>query len=192
MNDDRIDAILRFWFGDGAPPPFRAQWWAKDAAFDDEIRARFAGHRLAAITGALDAWEETPRGALALVILIDQFSRNLFRGSPEAWANDAQALRICDRAIARGLDAKLVGSERLFLYMPTMHSEDIEVQNRSVALFEALGRELGEPFTNNAEYARRHRDIVARFGRFPHRNAILGRESSAEEAAFLLEPGSSF
>lgn len=175
----RIDEVLRFWFAD----PDR--WWVKDPAFDAEIRDRFGALHAAIERGEHEAWLDTPRGALAYVIVLDQFSRNIFRGTPGMFAADARALAATNAAIARGHDAALSPQERGFLYMPLMHSEALADQDRSVALFGALG-------TGQLDYAERHRDIVRRFGRFPHRNAILGRASTPEELEFLTQPGSSF
>ena len=174
--------ILAFWFSQKV----RAKWFARDDGFDAELRQRFGALLGQARLGELAHWAESPEGALALVILLDQFSRNIHRGTPEAFAADAQALGVAKHAIARGHDLRLTPDGRGFLYMPFEHSEDIADQDRGVALFEALG--AAEPL----DYMRRHRDIIACFGRFPHRNAILGRNSTADEVAFLKQPGSSF
>ncbi|HEY8374880.1 MAG TPA: DUF924 family protein [Nannocystis sp.] len=177
------DDVLGFWFS----PRVRPQWFVRSDAFDREICERFHEVYVDAAAGALDDWAKTPRGALALVILLDQFPRNMFRGTPAAFGSDAKAREIARAAVDAGLDDSLSQEERLFLYLPFEHSEDLADQERAVALIGAL--------TENAtwrDYAIRHRDIIARFGRFPHRNAILGRPSTAEEAEFLLEPNSSF
>jgi len=173
------DDILAFWFAD----PARA--WRKDPAFDAECRARFEALHDQVHRGEHDAWRATARGALAHVIVLDQLSRNMYRDTPRMFASDARALATARDAVDRGLDQELPPSERTFLYMPFMHSEDLADQDRAVALFEALGGDV-------AEYARRHRDIVRRFGRFPHRNELLGRASTDDERAFLGRPGSSF
>jgi uncharacterized protein (DUF924 family) len=177
-----VGAVLAFWFEELSPE----QWFAKDPLLDATIRHRFGELYEALAADGPGDWEETAEGALAAVIVLDQFPRNIFRDRPRAFASDGQALGVAERAIARGLDAELAPARRAFLYMPFQHSEDPGVQSRSVALFE----DLGNPRT--LDFARRHRAIIDRFGRFPHRNAILGRETTAEEAAFLQEPGSAF
>ncbi len=135
--------------------------------------------------GGLEQWRSTPLAALALVVVLDQFSRNMFRGTPRAFAGDPAALAAATVALERGFDRLLSPAERIFMYLPFEHAEDLAAQHRSLALFEAL-----DP--NDLEYARRHHEIIARFGRFPHRNAVLGRESTPEEIEFLKGPGSSF
>ena len=194
----RLRAVLDFWFLSPGDPEYgrmRKVWFAKDAAFDAEIRARFLADYEAAARGAYDVHAGTATGALALVILLDQFPRNLFRDDPRAFATDAKAREIANTAIARALDRQLRPVERMFLYLPFEHSEDLADQERAVALMESLPATPEFPETVRAEvvdYARRHRDIVARFGRFPHRNAALGRVSTPEETAFLTQPGSDF
>ncbi|MGE5539440.1 MAG: DUF924 family protein [Gemmatimonas sp.] len=181
--------VLAFWFGDVAGDDFRSRkplWFEPDAAFDAEVRNRFEDVHFAAARGELSSWRADPRGALALVIVLDQFPRNMYRGTARAFATDPQALAVAREAIDRGFDRQLAPVLRLFLYLPFEHSESLADQDRSVALF----AELGDAET--LDYARRHREIIARFGRFPHRNAVLGRASTAEEVAFLKEPGSSF
>ncbi len=175
-----VEDVLSFWFADPA------RWWRKDPAFDDEIRSRFAGLHAAVVRGEHEAWRDTPRGALAYVIVLDQFSRNMFRDSARMFAGDAQALSAARATVDRGDDHALTSDERLFLYMPFMHSEELADQDRCMTLLEALGRSF------ELDYARRHRDIVARFGRFPHRNQLLGRTPTPEELEFLKQPGSSF
>jgi len=138
-----------------------------------------------AVRGELERWRSTPLAALALVVVLDQFSRNMFRGTPRAFVGDPAALAAAAGLIERGFDRVLSAQERTFTYMPFEHAEDIAAQRRSLALFEAL-----DP--NDMEYARRHHEIIARFGRFPHRNAVLGRESTPEEIEFLKQPGSLF
>jgi uncharacterized protein (DUF924 family) len=198
--------VLGFWFGhlDDASPldlssPEVGRWFGKNDAFDREIRGRFEADHLAAAAGSLDDWARTPRGAVALVILLDQLPRNMYRGMPHAFATDARALEVSERTIAAGLDELLPLIYRSFLYMPFMHAECLDAQERGVRAF-ALLAELARArspgvaafFRGSHEYARRHRDIVERFGRFPHRNAILGRPSTPEEIEFLKQPGSSF
>lgn len=180
MSSASAADVLEFWFAD------KARWWKKDPAFDAEIRERFGELHAAILRGQWEALRETARGALAYVIVLDQFSRNMFRGTARSFASDTQALEAARAAVERGLDRELSVSERGFLYMPFMHSEALADQDRSVALFSGLGE------SGSVSYAEKHRDIVLRFGRFPHRNEILGRASSPEELAFLSEPGSSF
>jgi uncharacterized protein (DUF924 family) len=199
MADPRADEILAFWFG--GSPADRRRWFGKDAAFDAEIRAKFAADVERAAAGELAAWANDPRGALALVILLDQFPRNLHRGSPAAFAHDATALAVARAAMTLGHDAALPPVERAFLYMPLMHAEDREVQRDCAAAFHRLADDAAAAGASAddtgylrmaADYADQHAAIVERFGRFPHRNAVLGRASTAEELAFLTEPGSSF
>lgn len=175
-------SILSFWFAQEN----RARWFKGDSSFDAEITQRFAKVYEEAKTGALSDWRRESQSALALVIALDQFPRNMFRGSSQAFATDEQALSIAKESIASKFDEKLNDDERQFLYMPFMHSENLVEQEHGMSLFSSLG----DP--NAMEYMRRHRDIIARFGRFPHRNAVLGRKTTAEEAAFLTQPDSSF
>lgn len=179
--------VLRFWFGHG-PLVQRQVWFATDAAFDRACTA-FADAATAARNGDCRHWAETPRGTLALLLLLDQFPRNLHRGSPEAFATDAQARDVAYAAIARGFDLPLHPVERGFVYLPFQHSEDQADQDRSVALFATLAPALG---AETSDYAERHRGVIRRFGRFPHRNRALGRASTPEEAAYLAEPGAGF
>jgi len=176
------ERVLTFWFEELEDK----DWWAKNDALDDRIRAEFGGLLERAAAGGLGAWEAAPETCLALVIVLDQFSRNIHRNLPGMYAADAMARRIADAAIDRGFDQALPARRRFFLYMPLEHSEDAMDQARSVALFTALGDE------QLLSYAQAHKKIVDRFGRFPHRNEILGRASTPEEVAFLKEPGSSF
>ena len=198
QTPSRAAAILEFWFGAPGDPAhgcFQPRWFKPDVEFDAEIRRRFLADVEAASSGALDAWAETPDGALALLILLDQFPRNLFRGSPRAYATDARARAVADSAIAAGHDRGMPACRRLFLYLPFGHSEQLGDQERGVALFEAIPAEAGfdgETRAASVRSAHRHREIIARFGRFPHRNAALGRTTTAEEEAFLREPNSSF
>jgi uncharacterized protein (DUF924 family) len=177
-----VSDVIRFWFEE-TPPEKR---FKKDAAFDDEIRSRFAAlyDRIA----ASPPHEETltARLALATLIVLDQFSRNVFRGSPKAFAADTIALRIARAAVDSGLDRELDTAARLFIYLPFEHSENLADQNRSVELIADLGDAEWD------RYAIAHREIIERFGRFPHRNEVLGRASTDEEVAFLKQPGSSF
>lgn len=195
--------ILDFWFGglkDGeVPVRDRSRiWWAKDLTIDEYIRQNFESDLIKAVEGDLQEWEKTPAGTLALVILLDQFSRNVYRDKPEAFSQDSTALEIAVRGIQKGYDKVLHPVMRLFFYMPFMHSEDIEMQNRSLELFRSLEKEfrsppeLAEMLTGSRDYAEKHYAIVERFGRYPHRNRILGRKSTPEEEEFLKKPGSSF
>jgi uncharacterized protein (DUF924 family) len=172
--------VLRFWF-----EMHREDWFVKRAAFDDEIRARFQSLHESAAAGLLDAWRESPRSCLALVIVLDQFPRNLYRDSARAFATDPQAREAARVILARGWDRPMSESERLFAYLPFEHSESLEDQERSCALMKDFDPKL-------RDYAERHRDIIRRFGRFPHRNGLLGRESTAAELEFLKMPGSRF
>ena len=184
--------VLEFWFAERA----RKRWFATDAAFDAEIRSRFGELAEDAARGALDRWVETADAALALVIALDQFPRNLHRGSPAAFAHDAQARRAADRAIEHGFDLASALERRTFFYLPFEHSELLADQERSIALFTRWAAEHPEALRAQAEdqlsYAVRHHEIIQRFGRFPHRNRILDRTSTADELAFLTEPKSAF
>lgn len=182
------DEVLKFWFEESR----RAQWFGKEPAFDAEIDRRFGALTHQARDGKLERWVETPRSCLALIILIDQFSRNLYRGSPLAWSADVHALAIAKLALEKGFDQELTRTERTFMYMPLMHSEDLADQERSFALTRKNSKGGDDFHRKNHESAVRHRDIIARFGRFPHRNEVLGRDSTTEELAFLEEPNSSF
>jgi len=187
------NTILDFWF---APPGSneygnaREVWFKKDWAFDLEITARFADPVAAALAGAYGEWCLTAPGALARVLLLDQFTRNMYRDTPRAFAGDARALATAEDAVARGLDRTLAPYGRWFLYMPFEHSEDAPAQRRSLELFGALAQEMGQ--TDPLSWAEKHAEIIFRFGRFPHRNEILGRASTPEETAFLVQPGSRF
>jgi uncharacterized protein (DUF924 family) len=180
--------VLDFWFGApgsrerGRP---RKAWFKKSESFDAEICRRFLVTWEQAARGELERWQATPLASLALVVTLDQFPRNMFRDMARAFASDSPALDAARGTIARGFDRLLSPLERSFVYMPFEHAEDLAAQRRSIALFHALDPE-------NMKYAKRHYEIVARFGRFPHRNAILGRQSTVEEIEFLKERGSSF
>jgi uncharacterized protein (DUF924 family) len=167
--------IVAFWFADD----MRRAWFRSTPALDATIRKRFEDLWRRAAGGKLDDWADTPVGALALVIVLDQFPLNMFRGGPEAYATADAAVTVSRRAVAEGLDRALTPEQRTFLYMPLMHSEDIADQDLAVDLFTAAG------LADNLRFARHHREIVRRFGRFPHRNRILGRQSTAEEEAYL-------
>ena len=189
MDDALARDILAFWFG---PPPRgeRAEWFRKDDAFDERIRARFGALHEAASRRELESWRAEPGSMLALIVVLDQFSRNLYRGQARAFAQDAHALECANEALARGDDVELLPVKRQFLYLPLEHSEDLADQERCVELMRSL--EAFEPTRGLTEWAEKHRVIVARFGRFPHRNAALGRTSTPEEVEFLKQPGSGF
>ena len=193
--------VMRFWLGAypfdaAAMQRVMAQWFQKNEAFDAALRARFAPTIAAARSGELDRWAETAHGRLALLIVLDQFTRNAFRGQPQAFAGDARALALAQEGIALGHDQALPPMARIFCYLPLEHAEDLACQAHSVALFTALAAAPGaQPaafFEGTLDYARRHQEVIERFGRFPHRNAVLGRASSAQEQAYLAQPGSGF
>lgn len=175
--DRDFDAIINFW-RDAGP----ARWFAKDAAFDARFRAQFLSHHEAAASSELDDWTNDAMGALALAILLDQFPRNAFRGTPRMYATDAQAREIAAHAITAGLDAQVPPELRLFFYLPFAHSEKLADQDRSVELARPLGADY-------LKHAMGHREIIKRFGRFPHRNEILGRATTDEEKRFLDSGG---
>jgi uncharacterized protein (DUF924 family) len=189
----RAVEVLDFWFGQEGDPEygrFRDEWFRKDPVFDARVTEQFADLYEEAAAGDLDGWREDAESCLALVIVLDQFPRNMFRGDGRTHAEDDRALGASRYAIEHALDRELPDFKRMFLYMPFMHSENVESQRRSVELFERLAGEDGAP--DVVSYAVAHRDIVERFGRFPHRNEILGRETTPEEAVFLTTEGSSF
>lgn len=190
----RAREVLDFWFGAPGSAEYgraRKMWFRKDAAFDALLRERFGALLDAACAGELDAWCATPEGALALVIVLDQFSRNCHRGTPRAFAADDKALAVARAMVASGDDLRLPGVEhRAFAYLPFEHAETAEAQRESLRLFGELAKD--PQAKGYYDYAVRHADVIARFGRFPHRNAQLGRESTQAEAAFLSQPGSRF
>lgn len=195
------EAVLDFWFGankdDAAVASERAKlWWIKRDETDSVIRERFEHMVCKAAQRELDVWAGSPQGRLALIILTDQFPRNMFRNTPEAFSLDALALAWCKEGLRNDAHRALRPIERVFFYLPLEHSESLDDQEQSVALFRELVGSVGEAgtgvFAGFLDYALRHREVIARFGRFPHRNRILGRESTGEEIAFLKEPGSSF
>ena len=183
--DPRAQALLDFWFKEID----RKVWFEKNQGFDDTLRARFGELREEAEAGALDDWVGTPEGALALILLLDQLPRNLFRDRPEAFATDEKARAVTRCALTKAFDQQLIASmgdaAAVFLYLPLEHSEDLQDQDDCVTLMKALGGDW-------VKWAKAHQIIIERFGRFPHRNAALGRENTPEEEAFLKEPGSSF
>ena len=188
MSTRDFAEVLDFWFGApgsrerGRP---RKAWFQKSEPFDAEIRRGFLTTWERAARGELERWQATPLASLALIVTLDQFPRNMFRGTPRSFASDSLALAAARETIAREFDRLLSPVERPFVYLPFEHAEDLSAQRRSLALFHALDPE-------DMRYAKRHYEIIARFGRFPHRNAILGRQSTAEEIEFLKQPGSSF
>jgi len=174
--------ILRFWFEEINS----SLWWKKDEEFDQLIRTRFSDLHRQARHCELYAWRDSPEGRLAEIIVLDQFSRNLFRKSSEAFTQDPLALALSQEAIAAGDDIRLVPTQRCFMYMPFMHSESLDIHQQAVRLFEALGSK------SNLEFELRHKQIIEKFGRYPHRNALLQRESTIDEVEFLKQPGSGF
>jgi len=189
---ERAEEVLEFWFGREDEPgygEFREAWFKKDPEFDRQIRDRFEALYEEAATGGLEGWKEDARSCLALVILLDQFPRNMFRGDPRSYATDRKAQETTEHAVERALDRELPPFQRAVLFMPFMHSEDLEHQRRSVELFRGLE---GSGEADSLDYAVRHMEIIERFGRFPHRNEVLGRQTTPEEAEFLTQPGTSF
>lgn len=187
--DPRAVEVLEFWFG--SEDQARDVWFRKDAAFDALIGQRFGALVERALTGELTAWDGSADSALARLLLLDQFTRNIHRGTPRAFAGDAAALALARAVVARGDDAVLPPLRRVFVYLPFEHAEDALAQRESLRLFGALAA-AHPALAGYADYAHRHAEVIERFGRFPHRNAILGRASTPEESAFLREPGSSF
>jgi len=195
------DEVLDFWFADALDSAEAAErrvpvWFGSDEAFDREIRTRFSALPDLAHAGGLDGWRGEPRSALALVIVLDQFPRNLHRGSGHSFLCDDRALEVAREAIAAGLDAELHPLEAVFLYLPYEHAESLPHQERCVELYERLAARapagLETQFEGFCEYARRHREVIRRFGRFPHRNAVLGREPTPDETTYLSGGGDTF
>lgn len=201
-----FDTVLNFWFHqltdqipiDKRSPPAKL-WFNGGNAFDEDIRRKFLSDYHKARAGKCKDWEQTARGRLALILIFDQFSRNMFRRTPQAFETDGFALELAQRSIAEAKDKELMCVERVFLYMPFMHAEGLKVQEDGIRSFESLVEDskikspVNTPyFEYNLKFMRQHRDIIAQFGRFPQRNSILQRSSTAEETAFLNRPGSSF
>jgi uncharacterized protein (DUF924 family) len=185
--------VLDFWFGAPDAPDFgepRDAWFEKSAEFDAEVRDRFVGTWVAAAQHQLDDWLDAPLSALALIIVLDQFPRNMFRASAKAFVADRQAQSVAEHVVARGWDRDLKPAQRWFVYLPFEHAESLALQERCMELFAGLVDHAGS--ASAIEFARRHHDVIRRFGRFPHRNAILGRDSTPEEIEFLKQPGSGF
>ena len=186
--------VLDFWFGAPGSPEHgreREAWFRKDAAFDRAIATRFGALIERGIAAGLAHWQGEPLGALAEIVVLDQFTRNVFRDTPRAFAGDARALRAAQALVESGADRGLLAVQRQFVYLPFEHAEDLEMQNEGVRLYTRLAAIASEQ-ADGLDYAQRHRAIIERFGRFPHRNRIVGRQSTPEEAEFLLTPGSGF
>jgi uncharacterized protein (DUF924 family) len=191
---DESRAILDFWFGAPGSAEHgtaRKVWFTKDDAFDALIRTRFGALIERALRGELEAWAEQPESALAQILLLDQFTRNAYRGTARAFAGDARALAAASRMVGSRQDEAVPAFMRGFVYLPFEHAEGLAMQDESVRLFQRLANEAPEE-ADLLDYAHRHRVIIERFGRFPHRNELLGRRSTAEELEFLTQPGSSF
>jgi len=176
------EEVIQFWFSEIEPK----QWWKKDTDFDLHIEQRFGALHTRAKACELFTWRESAHGSLAEIIVLDQFSRNIYRNQAEAFASDPLALALAQTAISKGFDLALPPEERSFLYLPFMHSESVLIHKQAIHLYEALG------LSDNLDFERKHKAIIDRFGRYPHRNEILGRDSSEEELAFLKQPNSSF
>lgn len=184
MRDAKAEAILAFWFKEIQP----AQWFQSSADFDEEIRTRFLSDYETALNGTYDPWLKDAEGALALIIMLDQFPRNMFRGTARMYEADAKALDCARQAVAKGHDQLLTPQQRGFIYLPFEHSEDLTDQETSVALFESM--KDAEPVYY--DYALKHLEVIKEFGRFPHRNILLGRENTAAEEKYLARPDAGF
>jgi uncharacterized protein (DUF924 family) len=203
MNEmsDPIEDILDFWFGElnelgCSSPEHRQRWWTKSNAFDEAIGSEFVGDYEAIVAGERDAWRNTARGTLGTIIVLDQFSRNMFRGTPSMFAADELSREVCREGLDAGFDAELEFDELLFFYLPLAHSENIADHHQCIELFNRLIDDCPESLDADArrylDSVESHRAIVERFGRYPHRNETLGRASTPEETKFLEEPDSSF
>ncbi|MEG2048619.1 MAG: DUF924 family protein [Comamonas sp.] len=201
--DPRLAQVLEYWLGAEQPTNATALarkqlWFTKDEAVDEEIRHRFGAVMQEALAGRLNDDAATPLGRLAVIIVLDQFMRNAHRGTPKSFAGDPLALQLALDGVAHGHDTddSIPPVARIFFYLPLEHAEDLAMQQHSVVAFEQLAQEASPDtrdfFAGTADYAHRHRDVIERFGRFPHRNPILGRESTAEEKAYLAQPGAGF
>ncbi len=189
----QVNEILNLWFGTPDEVGYgkhRKVWFTKKPQFDREIRTRFFQDYELAAAGQLNSWKESPQSCLALILLLDQFPRNLFRGSAQAFATDSLALSAAQHAVDNGFDRELLPVQRCFIYLPFEHSENLEHQRQSLELFQQLSDDVDS--IHYISSAVRHFEIIKRFGRFPHRNQILGRETTTQEAEFLQQPGSSF
>ena len=193
MIPQPAQTVLAFWFGLPSDPDYsqpKKAWFIKNPAFDQDIRDRFLSLHQQACDGSLDPWQNEAESCLALLIILDQFSRNLFRGTPKAFAADDKALAIAKHALKSQLDQSLLPVQRWFIYLPFEHSEVWADQQRSLELWTTLSQH--KPSSRTIQYAQQHADIIYRYGRFPHRNAILNRVNTAAEREFLKQPGSSF
>jgi len=199
--DPGIAQVLEFWLGAAQPSNASALtrqglWFMKSSAVDADMALRFGALVDTALRGALDSWAASALGRLALVLLLDQFTRNIFRGQPQSFAGDAQALALAQQGLAQGHVAELPTVARTFMLLPLEHAEDLALQNDSVAAFTALAAEATPDtqalLASALDYAQKHQSVIARFGRFPHRNAILGRTSTPQEEAYLAQPGAGF
>ena len=198
LQESRADTILTFWFGESSASDYgsyRQAWFTKSDDFDAHIRQHFLADYEKAAAGDCASWQDSPRHAVALLLLLDQFPRNLFRGGPRSFATDAQALAVAQQLVETGADKALMPAYRFFIYVPFEHSEVMAHQDRCVELmkdFVETTPELDDGLKGGLDYAVRHREVIERFGRFPHRNEILGRQSTPAEIAFLQQPGSRF
>lgn len=201
LDQARIDAVLEFWFQEKelTAPQIDGRmdvWFGEDTAFDDQVKNKFLADVEQASVGKLDHWGRTANGRLALIILIDQFRRNIYRGSKEAYAEDRRALKLCVEGAMEKKDKGLTPIQRVFFYMPLQHAESRKVQDKSVRIFDrlvdAVSPTYAETFMTVAQFAELHRDIVRQFGRFPHRNKVLGRANTPEEQEYLDSDGPSF
>ena len=193
---EQVQAILNFWFGvpedtSSEYGQLRQVWFKKDPAFDDIVRTRFRADYERAAANQLASWRQEPKSCLALILLLDQFPRNMFRDDPRSFATDAQALAAAQSAIAQKFDQQLLPVERMFIYLPFEHSENLDYQNQCLEWVRQLA-DCHPEMESTLDYAVRHRDVIARYGRFPHRNKILGRLTTPEEAEFLKQRGSRF
>jgi len=198
-----IDRISNFWFGnlkenEIPSEEYRKRWWIKDHENDKRIKDSLGDYLNLAIKGELDDWKTTPLGTLALILLFDQFTRNIYRDTADAFSQDQEAIEISISGIKKGFDLELHPVQRIFYYMPLMHSEDMSMQEKSIESFSNLAKQFTTPeaiskmVSGSSDYALKHYVIIKRFGRYPHRNQILGRGSTQEEIEFLSQPGSSF
>jgi len=201
MNENRIETVLSFWFGklpddETFPTDAAKKWFHGGEEVNQLIKNQFGGDLTLAIQGKLDSWKATPRGRLALIILLDQYSRNIYGDSPQAFEQDGKALGLASEGLTIGHDKLLRPVERTFYYMPFEHSEELTMQQKGMQLFSDLADQVPPsiefPIRSSLDWMQQHKSIIERFGRFPHRNAILGRQSTPEEVDFLKEPGSSF
>jgi len=203
FQKDRQEVVLNYWFGrlekDKAPPEKQSKiWFSKKKETDKDIKFRFELDLKRALEGRLSIWERTPRGTLALIIVVDQYPRNMYRDTPKAFEGDKVALKACLEGIKKGFDTKLHPLERVFFYMPLMHAEELQVQMTSLECFTILEKLYTSPpsiasiISTSKAYAEKHYLIIEKFGRFPHRNEIIGRKSTPEEVKFLKESGASF